>query len=152
MYKINIKKTLYHLKHRYGTLNNVVVLVAVVVASSWAWGSVTTMQRNYALQRDVEARERQLELTRLEVETLEYQKNYFQTDEYRELAAREKFGLALPGEKVLLLPPNTSISQDPTVAVAKPTESESDPGATNVQQWLSFLLGHTTRRVNAETK
>lgn len=142
MGKTNIKRWLYHIKHRYGTFNNVVILVALVIAASWVWGAVNTMQRNYGLQRDIDARKRQLELTRLEVATLEYQQNYYRSDEYRELAAREKLGLVAPGEKVLLLPPNS--------AEAKAADRQSAPsvaaddetaGKSNFEQWMSFLMG-----------
>lgn len=142
MGKINIKRWLYHVKHRYGTFNNVVILVALVIAASWVWGAVNTMQRNYGLQRDIDARKRQLELTRLEVATLEYQQNYYRSDEYRELAAREKLGLVAPGEKVLLLPPNSAEAraadeQGPQdVAITDDAEGKS-----NVEQWVSFLIG-----------
>jgi hypothetical protein len=58
-----IEKKARHYWRTYGTMNNIVVFVALAIAASWAWGSVTTMQRNFSLQRDVDARRRELELT-----------------------------------------------------------------------------------------
>ena len=50
MKKINIRKIYYHLRHRYLTLNNVVIAVALMIGLGWAWGSIGMMQRNFALQ------------------------------------------------------------------------------------------------------
>ena len=142
MKQIRVKRIYYHLKHRYFTLNNVVLLAALLVAFGWAWGSVSIMQRNYALQRKVDNKARQLTLTKLEVQTLEFEKRYHASGEYQELAARQSLGLANPGEKVLVLPPNSKqainydskLQEQPIVPVDTTTPS-------NIEQWLTFLLG-----------
>ena len=135
-----MQKWLYHLKHRYWNLNNIVLLVALILASSWVWGSITTMQRNFTLQKEVDARKRQLELTRLEVATLEYRQNYLRSDEYKELAAREKLGLVVPGEKMLILPPNSQKAKQ--FDEKKPTvERNVAVESSNLSQWISFFTG-----------
>lgn len=144
-------KLLQHLWHRYGTLNNVVVAIALVIAAGWAWGSVTMMQRNFALQKQYDARKRDMELTSLQVATLEYQRNYYKSDEYKELAAREQFGVAAPGEKVLQLPPNTVQAKkyDTNAQIQSNPDSRVKEGsaASNFQQWMDFLLGNTAKRL-----
>lgn len=140
-------KLTLHLWRRYGTMNNIVIAGALLVAASWAWGSVTTMQRNFALQREVDAKRRELVLTELEVQMLKYQQNYYKSDEYKELAAREHLGLVLPGERVLLLPPN---SDEVTRADAQAAQvMQVTPGvalaASNFEQWVSFLSGASAR-------
>lgn len=146
MRQINIKRIYYQLKYRYFTLNNVVLLTAFVVAFGWAWGSVSMMQRNYTLQRKVDAKERQLVLTRLEVQTLEYEKRYHASSEYQELAARRDLGLANPGEKVIILPPNSSqaINYD-TELDEQPAAAASTVKPSNIEQWLTFLLGRNAK-------
>ena len=148
MQKINsvsIRKFLYHLKHRYATMNNIVIGLALIIAASWAWGSISMMQRNFGLQKEVDARQRELELTELEVATLEYQQNYYQSDEYKDLAAREKLGLAGPGEKVLMLPPNTESAKkdNDTPALTQPKRVPS-----NFEQWMNFLSGKSASDIN----
>ena len=133
-----LKKLYYHLKHRYFTMNNVVVAVALVVAAGWAWGSISMMQRNYGLQRDVDAQKRQAELLQLQVATMQYEQNYYKSDEYKDLAAREHLGLASPGEKVLILPANSAAAKKQDTATAQQTTVEQ-PG--NFEQWINFLLG-----------
>ena len=66
MLKINIKKIIYHIRHKYVTLNNMVIVAAFVIAAGWVWGSLGMMQRNYSLQKDVDLKKRQLQLTQLQ--------------------------------------------------------------------------------------
>ncbi len=141
---MNIKKRATYLWREYGSMNNIVVAVALLVAASWAWGSVTVMQRNFALQRDADEQQRQVELSQLEVDTLQYQQNYYKSDEYKDLAARTYLGLVSPGEKVLVLPPNSAaVKEDDGVASKKVGSKKTGPSS-NLDQWLNFLLGNNS--------
>ena len=142
MNQTNIRKLFYHIKHRYVTMNNVVIAVALLVAAGWAWGSITTMQRNYALQSELDNRNRQLELTALEVATLQYQQNYYRSNEYKELAARERLGLAAPGEKLLTLPPNSPGAIDQPVVISA-SQTTKKLNQSNFEQWMNFLFGNS---------
>ncbi|MGB4762443.1 MAG: hypothetical protein WBP12_03770 [Candidatus Saccharimonas sp.] len=141
----DIRKRLVHFWHAHGTLNNIVMAVALVIATGWAWGSVSMIQTNFNAQKSLEDQRRQLELTQLEVDTLQYQQNYYKTDEYKDLAARKDLGLASPGEDVLLLPPNTQAVKDQDAADAEKTavqaSGESSITESNFDQWMSFLTG-----------
>ena len=127
------------------TLNNVVITIALVVAAGWAWGSVSAMQRNLSLQRNLEDLKQQQKLAQLEVETEQYQTAYYKSPEYQELTAREHYGLALPGEKLLVLPPNSAAAeqvQAQTTTQAQPSDKQS-----NFQQWMNFLSGDNAKRL-----
>ena len=140
MKHIHFRRIYYHIRHQYLTTNNAVVIVALLVAASWAWGSVQAMERNYALQREVDFKHRELRLAELETATLKFEQNYYKSDEYKELAVRERMGLVNPGEKVLILPPNSaaaSASDAGAEAVATPQRIEQ----INLQQWANFLFG-----------
>jgi cell division protein FtsB len=138
----DLEKKARHYWHEYGTMSNVVLAVALLIAASWAWGSVSTMQRNFALQKEVDAKRLELELTDLQVQTLQYQQNYYKSDEYKDLAAREHLGLASPGEKVLLLPKNSQVVINQSKKEGEAT-STIVVGSTlsNLQQWLNFFSG-----------
>ncbi len=144
MNKINIRKTLYRLKHEYFTLNNVVVVVALLVAASWAWGSIGVMQRNYERQKEVDAMAREQKLLELETETLAYEQRYYKSDEYKELAVRERLGLASPGEKVLILPPNSATAKSADIQL---TSKQPAFGVqpSNFQQWVDFIFGGNSK-------
>ena len=142
MNRVEIAKKLRHVWREYGTLNNVVIAAALVIAASWAWGTISTMQTNFAAQKAYDDQKRQLELTQLEVDTLKYQQNYYKSDEYKDLMARTNLGLASPGEKVLLLPPNTTAAKADGAVSTKPAAVTSQTTTmSNFEQWLHFLTG-----------
>lgn len=140
MQKINIRKLYYHARHRYFTVNNLVVAIALVIGAGWAWASVDVMQRNYALQKVVDGKAREQKLTELELQNLAYQQRYFKSSEYQELAVRERLGLVNPGEKTLVLPPNSAAAKSADAQVApKAAVPQEEPS--NMQQWVNFLFG-----------
>ncbi|MDB5162658.1 MAG: hypothetical protein JWO54_288 [Candidatus Saccharibacteria bacterium] len=144
---INIHKIIYTLRHKYLTFNNVVIAAAFLIAASWVWGSLEVMQRNYALQKEVDIKQRQLQLTKLQRDSLELQKKYYQTDEYKELAVRDTLGLVKPGEKLLILPDNT----DQAKAADAPVQQTAavQQAVPNLQQWLNFLFGGNSKSINS---
>jgi hypothetical protein len=146
MKKINIRRIYYHIRHRYLTLNNVVIAVAFFIGASWAWGSIGMMQRNYDLQKEVDAKARNLKLAELQTQNLAYEQRYYQSSEYQELEVRKRLGLANPGEHMLILPPNSqqAIAAD-TATVNKPVKT-LEP-TSDFQQWVNFLFGGNRRNL-----
>ena len=140
MNNLNFRRIYYHVRHRYLTMNNVVIAVAFFIGISWAWGSIGMMQRNYALQKEVDTKARNLKLAELETQNLKYEQRYYASSEYQELEVRKRLGLANPGEHVLILPPNTQQAKDADIVVAdapvRIVEATSD-----FQQWMNFLFG-----------
>ena len=146
----DIEKRIKHLWRTYGTLNNIVMVVALGIAASWAWGTISMMQTNFAAQKAVDDQVRELKLTELEVATLQYQQNYYKSDEYKELMARTKLGLALPGEKVLVLPPNSEAVKASDAANSTQASTDSAKAAnkgSNFEQWLEFLTGNSAQNL-----
>lgn len=146
---INIRKIIYIVRHKYLTFNNVVIAAAFLIAASWVWGSLSVMQRNYSLQKEVDLKQRQLQLTQLQRDSAELQKKYYQTDEYKELAVRDTLGLVKPGEKLLILPKNSPAAQAADAPVQQlVVKPESAP---NLQQWLNFLFGGNSKGIDSDT-
>ncbi|NCO10920.1 hypothetical protein GW930_03380 [Candidatus Saccharibacteria bacterium] len=144
---IHIKKIIYNIRTHYFTLNNVVIAVALLIAVNWMWGALGMMQRNYTLQREVDTKQRQLQLTELQRDSLALEKRYYQTDEYRELAVRESLGLVMPGESALLHSPErqpVSAAQDGPSATSDVISVED---TSNVEQWLNFLFGGNSQGI-----
>jgi len=151
MQKINIRKFIYHIRHKFLTFNNLVILTAFLIAAGWLWGSLQAMQQNFTLQKEVDYKKRQLQLAELQKDSLELQKRYYETNEYKELAARESLGLVMPGEKVLILPENSESAKE---ADSKKTGSVNDTvtveKTSNLEQWLNFLFGGYSKSINSE--
>lgn len=102
------------------------------------------MQRNYTLQRTLDFKKREQTLAELETATLAFEKKYYESNEYKELAARQYLGLAEEGEKVLILPPNETVGGDDGQKQQKSPVSEPP---SNFRQWMDFLLGSNRRNL-----
>lgn len=135
---MNITKIIHHLRH-YMTLNNAVLGLAIVVVLGWLWGTVGSLQKNFALQEQVDDLDQQIQIAEIENANLDFARQYYASTEYLELRARERLGKAFPGEHVILLPPTSS---EPTVAspaaTAQPVED-----VTNFKQWMRFFFGNS---------
>ena len=142
----NIQKIIYRLRHQFLTINNVVIAVAFLIAVSWIFGALDMMQRNYALQKDLDLKTQQLELTQLQKQNLEFQQRYYQTAEYQELAVRESLGLVRSGEKALVLPPNTVRDSDTQTGGPSAPREE----ASNIEQWVNYLFGGYNKSISTE--
>ena len=146
-HRTTLRKFIYRLQHDYLTVNNIVILVAFLIVASFIWGSLSAMQNNYTLQRNVDYKQRQLEVARLQTENLQLQQQYYRTAEYQELALRDSLGLALPGEHQLILPVNSAaaIAADNTqLAVTTPVTT------TNLEQWVNFLFGGYSQSIDGQ--
>lgn len=140
MNKLKFKRLIYRVQHDYLTLNNIVIAVAVLIAMSWAWGSIESMQKNYDLQRTIENKRQQVEIEKLQVSLLEYESKYYQSEEYQELTLRQRTGKGLPGERQLI-----TQSFEDTTAAEKPITNTVRTDS-NFQQWMNFLFGGNSRR------
>ena len=118
------------------------LFVAIVLMISWS--GVKAIDTNYQLQRDIARVQQQNELQELSNRNLELENAYFETPEYLELAARESFGLAAPGETVFIVPKAVALKY----AVASPQSQEQSTAAEdqrpayqrNFQAWMDFFF------------
>jgi cell division protein FtsB len=127
------KKLLNHL-----TLNSGVLLVALLITLSWVWGTVQAIQQNFVLQQQVDGMGQEIAYQELENQTLQFENQYYSSKEYLDLSARAHLNKAGPGEKMLILPPNTVADTSPRQQqTVTPISKRS-----NFQQWLYFLFGN----------
>lgn len=121
------------------TLNNGVLVVAILIASTWVWSTIEAIQHNFTLQQKVDTLSQQIAIDDLQNKTLQLQKSYYSSDQYLELSARERLGLTQPGEKVLVLPANTVKPLEQTVQTGSSSTTMND--RSNFAQWMYFLFG-----------
>lgn len=140
--KLSIKRIIYRLQHNFLTINNIVIFVAILISLGWAWGSIESMQQNYELQRSVDQKKQQVEIEKLKVALLEYEAKYYESNEYQEMAVRQRFGKGLPGERQLIVPSTDINSAKSTKQIA----TSKQPS--NFQQWMNFLFGGNQKRQN----
>jgi hypothetical protein len=147
MKKINIRRIYYRFRHEYLTLNNVVIFVAFIIAANWVWGSLEMMQRNFSLQKELDDKSRQLIVAQLDTDNEKLEQRYYKTDEYKELAVRQRLGLVVPGERLLILPPNSETAKNidkdvQTKTIVKVVKTS------NFNQWMNFLFGGNNKRIS----
>jgi cell division protein FtsB len=129
-----------HFIQRNASYENGVLVVALLIASSLVWNTVGALGKNFELQQRVDLLATEIDLFKLENETLEFQKKYYESDEYIELSARERLGKSLPGEKVLILPPVKAIPEEKDTAQPARISDRS-----NFDQWMYFFFGDKSR-------
>ena len=129
-----LQKVQYKLQ-KFSSLENIVLTVAVLIAISWVWGTMSALQDNYRLQGQVNQLKQTVKQSQLEADNLALENQYYASAEYQELEARARFNKAASGEHLLILPPNTPV-QDKEDTTASPFQASN-----NFKAWLDFFFG-----------
>ena len=135
--KTKTRRAKYYFSNDILTLSNIVMGSVIVVSIVWVWGSISAMEKNYAIQKKLELKQRQALIEEINYQTLQYEQKYLKSSEYQELAVREKLGLALPGEHVLVLP------KYPEEKKKQQTETSKQ---SNFIQWMNFIFGGNAQK------
>ncbi len=124
--------------HSIITFQNGVLLVAIMIVGGSLWTTISTLQRNFLLQRQLDELSRRVELEDIEAQNLALEGQYYRSREYLEVSARDKLGKAAPGETMIILPQQSSAQQASAV-------SGDGIESSNFQQWMRFLFGSQSR-------
>jgi cell division protein FtsB len=131
------------------------LLIFLFVALTITWSGTKAIQRNYELQKEISELRQENVVRELENNNIKLQNQYFNTDQYLELKARQDFGLGQPGETLLLVPQDVALSyvsklKDPKDVVPTP-ESRRPAYQRNFQAWMDFFL-HRQREIDRKTE
>jgi cell division protein FtsB len=131
------------------------LLIFLFVALTITWSGTKAIQRNYELQKEISELRQENVVRELENNNVKLQNQYFNTDQYLELKARQDFGLGQPGETLLLVPQDVALSyvsklKDPKDAVPTP-ESRRPAYQRNFQAWMDFFL-HRQREIDRKAE
>ena len=136
-----IRRLQFKLKHDFLTVENIVLIVAIVLCLVWTYQSVVAMSRNWELSEKLSAKRKELELTTLEVETAELENQYFASAEYQELMARKNLDKQLPGEHMVVMPENSESAKNKHKDTPSPTSPKSKETAqSNFDKWMMYLF------------
>ena len=137
---LNSKKTKQLLDVR-----NIGLYIFGVVVLAIAWSGAKTVQNNYDLQKKISTLQQQNDVLSLENQNAQLQNQYYKTNQYLELSARQNLGLAAPGESVLLVPQSTARKYiDPKIGQSSNDSKKIDNRkgyVKNLESWRDFLLG-----------
>ena len=133
-----LRRVRYYLRHDFLTVENVVLLFAVVLCLVWTYQSIKAMSRNWELSERLTAERKELELLTVETEAAELENEYYRSNEYQELIARKYLDKQLPGEKMVVLPNNSDEARNKHKEVV--TETAKKEEYSNFEKWLRFLF------------
>jgi len=127
---------------------NLGLYIFSIIVLAITWSGVKTVQTNYNLQKQISTLKQQNQVLYLQKKNTSLQNEYYQSNEYLDLTARQDLGLAAPGEQVLIIPKSVAMKYvDPTVGSANTTASNASPAVNqskiskNLEDWRDFLLG-----------
>ena len=118
------------------------LLVFLVVVLLISWSGAKVIQTNYNLQRQISRLQQENDIRNLQNNNLKLQNQYFQTDQYLELSARQNFGLGRPGETEVIVPVSVALKHAPPLKAEKrPTPTSKQPFyQRNFEAWVNFFL------------
>ena len=125
------------------------LLLFLVVVLLISWSGIKIIDTNYRLQKQISELEQQVQVQKLGNTNTKLINDYYQTDQYLEIAARQNFGLAKPGETVLNVPQNVALAHtvdvpDTDRTEAKKTQAKRPAYQRNFQAWVNFLFHRET--------
>ena len=124
------------------------LVVFAVIAILVTWSGAKAVQSNYKLQQEIAQLQQQNALQELKNNNQKLKNQYYNTPQYLELAARQNFGLALPGEKELIVPKEVAMARvagvaptaNPATVAVSDTKKDQPLLQSNIQDWLNFFL------------
>ena len=121
------------------TLGQVVFLIIVLLIS---WSGVKTIQTNYGLQKQIATLQQQNKVTQLQNQNQGLENQYYSSNQYLELSARQELGLGMPGETELIVPKNVALAHLanlPSNTSNTPTNTTAPWYSKNLKAWLDFF-------------
>jgi len=120
------------------------LLIFGVIAILVTWSGIGAIETNYNLQKQITQLQQQNDLSNLQNNNLQLQNQYYNTNEYLELQARQLLGKALPGEKLILVPQSVALANTVNIPLDKTISSTPPPSKpayqSNFESWMNFFF------------
>lgn len=137
--KNDLRRMKFKVKRDFLTVENVVLVLAIVLCLVWTYQSIAAMSRNWMLSERLTAERKELELISLEVEAAELANEYYKTNEYQELMARRNLDKKLNGESMVVMPENSEAAKTKHKNDTKVAAME-EPEYSNFEKWMMYLF------------
>ena len=123
---------------------NIGLMIFLVIVLLISWSGVKALQTNYSLQKEISLLNQQNNLQQLQNVNQQLENQYYGTNQYLDITARQEFGLGLPGETELLVPKSVALSHLAPISTPSSlntTSSSNKPTyQKNFQAWVDFIL------------
>ena len=129
----------YKTRHDFLTVENVVLILAIVLCLAWTYQTIAAMSRNWELSERLTEERKKLELVSLEVEAAELTNEYYKSNEYQELMARRNLDKQLDGEHLVVMPENSEAAKTKHKDEVKAVTIE-EPEYSNFEKWMMYLF------------
>jgi cell division protein FtsB len=138
------KHTVLAIVNRLNDVRFVGQMLFLVIVLLISWSGVKVIQTNYSLQKQISVLKQQNSLQKLQDENLALQNQYYNSNQYLELSARQNFGLAAPGEKEVIVPRQVAFNYTvnlPSLTSATISPKSKQPAyQSNFESWVNFFL------------
>lgn len=129
--------------HQFQDVRVLGLLVFVSLALLVSWSGVKVIQTNYELEKSISKLRQENEVRELENANLKLRNQYYNTDQFLELAARRQFGRGAPGEKLVLIPKAVALAHTvelPDSFQQGTAQVEESKQQSNLETWINFFL------------
>jgi len=126
---------------------NIILYLFTVIVLAITWSGVKAVQTNYELQKQITTLQQQNAVINLQNQNITLENQFYGTNQFLDLAARQQLGLAAPGETVLLVPDSVALkyvdsSLSPKQVNPVSTADNQSKLVRNLHAWRDFLFGH----------
>jgi cell division protein FtsB len=116
-------------------------LVISLTMVGWAFFVLGKMVwQNYQVNQQIRNLENEISEIETSNEKLSDLISYFQTETYKEQEAREKLGLVMPGEKVLVFPEDEDKDEEGDIVSTITKEEDRGVNLPNYKKWWNFFF------------
>jgi len=116
------------------------LILSIVIIAYFFWSLGKMAWQNYQVNQQISKLEDEVVQIEDDNQKLSDLIAYFQTETFKEQEAREKLGLVLPGEKVLVFPGNDKNTNNDIVGTT--TDNSDDKSEPNHKKWWSFFFSN----------
>lgn len=137
--KNSVRRVNFKLKRDFFTVENIVLMLAIILCLAWTYQTIAAMSRNWELSERLTEERKKLELVSLEVEAAELSNEYYKSNEYQELVARRNLDKELAGENMVVMPENSEEAKNKHQEEPKAIIVE-EPEYSNFEKWVMYLF------------
>ena len=122
---------------------NLSMIAFLIIVLLISWSGVKALQTNYNLQKQISVLNQQNNLQQLQNINQQLQNQYYSTNQYLDITARQEFGLGSPGETELIVPKSVALSHVPAIAATAQTPNSINHKPAyqhNFQAWIDFIF------------
>lgn len=113
------------------------LVILILFCAFCTYKSIESMSRNWELSETLTREKNELALLNVEVEMMELENAYYQTEEYQELMARKLLDKKKPGENMVVMPENSEAAKTKHQVVEEKKEEQEK---TNFEKWMMYLF------------